>query len=118
MILVGMGAHHGGKLLHPLLLQKRHHQLAVVPVAAVNEHKLSVAFQKGAVRLAHVDKRHRKTVAGNTCRSGFRQEHITAAQQQRENNEKGKESFLHFVVNPMLFFAFFCCFSQMFMTML
>ena len=118
MVLVGMGADHGGQLLHTLLLQIGHHQLAVRLVASIDKHVFPAAFQQSTVRLAHVDKRHRKTVAGNTCRSGFRQEHITAAQQQRENNEKGKESFLHFVVNPMLFFAFFCCFSQMFMTML
>ena len=94
MILVGVGADDGFQLLHALLLQKRHHQLAVVPVAAVNEHKLSVAFQKGAVRLAHIDELDGEAVAGyhRLLPQVFR-DHIAACRDDQCENS-GNQFFL------------------------
>ena len=58
MVLVGVGAEHILQLLHPLLLQVGDHQTAVIHVAAVVEHELSVAFHQHTQRLTHIDEMH------------------------------------------------------------
>ena len=88
MILVGVGAHHGFQLLHALLLQVRNHQLAVVPVAAVNEQKLPITFQKRAVCLSHVDELNGQPSVGDggLCRQSFR----AAAQKQGQGQQQSQ----------------------------
>ena len=58
MVLVGVRAEHILQLLHPLLLQVGYHQTAVIHVAAVVEHELSVALHQHAQRLPHIDEVH------------------------------------------------------------
>ena len=63
MVLVGVGAEHILQLLHPLLLQVGYHQTAVVHVAAIVEHELSVALYQYAQRLPYINKVHLKGLA-------------------------------------------------------
>ena len=63
MVLVSMGAEHILQLLHPLLLQVGDHQTAVVHVAAVVEHELSVTLYQHAQRLPYVNEVHLKGLA-------------------------------------------------------
>ena len=73
MVLVGVGAEHILQLLHPLLLQVGYHQTAVIHVAPVVEHVLTVALNQHAQRLAHVNEVHLKGgFHGVHCRSGRR----------------------------------------------
>ena len=65
MVLVGMAADHGFQRFNAHLLQVGYHQLAVVHIAAVDDHEFSVAFQQCAVCLTHVDKVDGHAVAGN-----------------------------------------------------
>ena len=58
MILMGVAADHSLQSLYPLLLQIADHQRTISLVAAVNEHVFSVALQKGAICLSHIDKVH------------------------------------------------------------
>ena len=58
MILVRVGAEHIFQLFHPLTLQVRDDETAVVHIAAVVEHELSVAFHQHTQRLTDVDKMH------------------------------------------------------------
>ena len=67
MVLVGVRAEHILQLLHPLLLQVGDHQTAVVHVAAVVEHELSVTLHQYAQRLPYVNEVHLK---GLTCPGG------------------------------------------------
>ena len=67
MILVGVRAEHILQLLHPLLLQVGYHQTAVVHVAAVVEHELSVTLYQYAQRLPYINEVHLK---GLTCPGG------------------------------------------------
>ncbi len=63
MVLVGVGAEHILQLLHPLLLQVGYHQTAVVHVAAIVEHELSVTLYQYAQRLPYVNEVHLKGLA-------------------------------------------------------
>ena len=110
MILVGVGADHSGKFLHAPLLQNGYHQLAVIPVAAVDQQILSVALQKGTVRLPHIDILHSQTVPGDSrfLLQVFRY-HI-AARQNHQGENPGNQLFLidlHSVTNPLCFFPVF-----------
>ena len=67
MVLVGVRAEHILQLLHPLLLQVGDHQTAVVHIAAVVEHELSVTLHQYAQRLPYVNEVHLK---GLTCPGG------------------------------------------------
>ena len=58
MILMRVGAEHIFQLFHPLTLQVRDDETAVVHIAAVVEHELSVAFHQHTQRLTHIDKMH------------------------------------------------------------
>ena len=58
MVFVGVGAEDILQLLDPLALQVGDHQTAVVHIAAVIEHELSVALHQHAQRLPHVDEVH------------------------------------------------------------
>ena len=58
MILVGVGAEHIFQLFHPLTLQVRDDETAVVHIAAVVEHELSVAFHQHTQCLTHIDEMH------------------------------------------------------------
>ena len=58
MVFVSMGAEDILQLLDPLTLQVGDHQTAVVHIAAVVEHELSVALHQHAQRLPHVDEVH------------------------------------------------------------
>ena len=89
MILMGVGAHHRRQLLDTLLLEIRHHQLAVLPVAPVNEHEFAPAFQQGAVRLAYIKKRNGQALPG--CLNRSRKRLGAAAQQYRQGEYQGKE---------------------------
>ena len=55
MVLMGMGADDGVQLFHTLVLQVGDYQIAVVHIAAVDDHVFTAAFHKRAVRLAHID---------------------------------------------------------------
>jgi len=63
MILVGVRAEHILQLLHPLLLQVGYHQTAVVHVAAIVEHELSVTLYQHAQRLPYINEVHLKGLA-------------------------------------------------------
>ena len=63
MILVGVRAEHILQLLHPLLLQVGDHQTAVVHIAAVVEHELSVTLYQYAQRLPYINEVHLKGLA-------------------------------------------------------
>lgn len=67
MVLVGVGAEHILQLLHPLLLQVGNHQTAVVHIAAIVEHELSVTLYQYAQRLPYINEVHLK---GLTCPGG------------------------------------------------
>ena len=67
MILMGMGANHRFQFLHTLLLQVRDHQLTVIHIAAVYDHKFAAALQKRTVCLPHIQKMHHQPIAGNRC---------------------------------------------------
>ena len=67
MVLVGVGAEHILQLLHPLLLQLGYHQTAVVHIAAVVEHELSVTLYQHAQCLPYINEVHLK---GLTCTGG------------------------------------------------
>ena len=58
MILVRVGAEHIFQLFHPLTLQVRDDETAVVHIAAVVKHELSVTFHQHAQRLTHIDEMH------------------------------------------------------------
>ena len=58
MVFVSMGAEDILQLLDPLTLQVGDHQTAVIHIAAVVEHELSVALHQHAQRLPHVDEVH------------------------------------------------------------
>ena len=60
MVFVSMGAEDVFQLLDPLTLQVGDHQTAVVHIAAVIEHELSVALHQHAQCLPHVDEVHLK----------------------------------------------------------
>ena len=96
MILMGMGADHSLQLLHILLLQIGHHQLGIVPVAAVNEDKPVAPFNQGAVRLPHIDEVYqqlRVRLGGGGFRWGKDDLHAAAAQQQGKDQEKRNQFF-------------------------
>ena len=58
MVFVSMGAEDILQLLDPLTLQVGDYQTAVVHIAAVVEHELSVALHQHAQRLPYVDEVH------------------------------------------------------------
>ena len=60
MVLVSVGAEHILQMLNPLLLQVGDHQTAVVYVAAVVEHELSVTLHQYAQRLPYINEVHLK----------------------------------------------------------
>ena len=63
MVLVSVGAEHILQLLHPLLLQVGYHQTAVVHIAAIVEHELSITLHQYAQRLSYVNEVHLKGLA-------------------------------------------------------
>ena len=92
MILVGVGADHGFQTLHALLLQIGDDELAVIHIAAVDEHIFPAAFQQRAVRLTHVYEMNRQGIpagdgAGGRSRVFLRQ--AAAAQQQCQKQDEG-----------------------------
>ena len=110
MILMGVGADHPGQGFHALIQKIGNHQLTVVHVAAVDEHKLPAAFQKGAVCLTHVQKmnRERGSIRLGGGRIRFEDDgHLAAAQHQTQGEDQNDKP-LHFVVSPLLFLGFFC----------
>ena len=63
MVFVGVGAEYILQLLHSLLLQVGYHQTAVVHIAAIVEHELSVTLYQHAQRLPYVNEVHLKGLA-------------------------------------------------------
>ena len=93
MVLMGMGAYHGCQFLNALLFEVRDHQLAVLSVAAVNEHILALVFQQDAVCLAHINIVDDEGFSFCDRGGGFhgdRDFHNTAAEQKGNGDQKGK----------------------------
>ena len=115
MILVGMGADHGVELLHTHVLQIGDHQIAVFHIAAVDDHEFPVTFEKGTVRLPHIEEVNGEGggLAGGEGVAGQSDQRLqgaASAKQQAQDQQPGEE-FSHFrpsTVRPLLFFAFFC----------
>ena len=92
MVFVGVSADYPFQFLHALLFQKGYHQLAVLPIAAVNEQVLPVQFHQGAVRLAHVQKMHRQGALSLGRGLG---NNAAGTKQQRKDEQQGQDSFFH-----------------------
>ena len=122
MVLVSMGAEHILQLLHPLLLQVGYHQTAVVYVAAVVEHELSVALHQHAQRLPYVNEVHLKglacpggglddvsAVAGQAVTGGKPQRQHSGQRQRSQPQEQAAGEQGYFFFFPVFHVAFSFC---------
>ena len=130
VVFMGMGAEYVFQLLHPLTLQVGHHQTAVVHIAAVVEHELSVALHQHAERLPHIDEVHLQRSIHRCSGRGRVRHHIgasaghrrhtavTGRKAQRQRGSSGQSSkalpqalFMqgHFFFFPVFHVAFSFC---------
>ena len=92
MVFVGVGADYPFQFLHALLFQKGYHQLAVLPVASVNEQVFPIQFHQSAVCLAYIQKMHRQGALGLGGGLGNR---AAGTKQQSKGQQQGQDSFFH-----------------------
>ena len=122
MVLVGVGAEHILQLLHPLLLQVGSHQTAVVYVAAVVEHELSVTLYQHAQRLPYINEVHLKglvcpgggfddmaAVAGQAVTGGKPQRQHSGQRQRSQPQEQAAGEQGYFFFFPVFHVAFSFC---------
>ena len=93
MVFVGVAAHHCRQLLYPLLLQVADQQRAVLHIAAVDEHIVSVTRQQCAVCLTHIQEMNGQPGAvrgdlGLLCR-----QQMVDEQQQKQQADKDLKLF-------------------------
>ena len=122
MVLVSMGAEHILQLLHPLLLQVGDYQTAVVYVAAVVEHELSVTLHQYAQRLPYINEVHLKglacpgggfddvsAVAGQAVTGGKSQRQHSGQRQRSQPQEQAAGEQGYFFFFPVFHVAFSFC---------